>query len=128
MQSNRLYLICKTTGTTTEIGRDYNLKPKFDSGLSGKASFSDRMHSSKESSMPRLPLYLRKQFSVLKKFESAPLNNITSVRSSKLNNSTIGGRLSVVLQLEDLEHREVLNKQKRYSSLQSQYTENESIE
>lgn len=68
MQTNKLYLICKTTGNSVEVGRNMKPKAMFNDQLSGRANFNKRRLSNKDSSMPKLPLYLRKQHDLLSKY------------------------------------------------------------
>ncbi len=72
--SNRLFAISKTTGNSVEIARDLKIKSSFDNNLTGKASFRQRKQTNKESSVPRLPLYLQRHKEVLKKYDSSTLN------------------------------------------------------
>ena len=91
-----------------EVGRDYQRKAHYDNRLSGKASFHERKLTGCEASVPKLPLYLRRQHSVLKKYGSQSLNNSTSPRKFMQPESRVG-RYSVADQLDELEEQTIRN-------------------
>lgn len=69
--------------------------------------------------MPKLPPSLRKQRSLLKKYESESLNRSCASSKNSRYPSASAGRYSVADQLEELEEEEARKSRQRYLSVQS---------
>jgi len=85
-----------------EVGRDYQQKPYYDKSLTGKASFQERKLTGCETSVPKLPLYMRRQSSVLQKYGSQSLNSSISAKKDPPPKVRVG-RYSITDQIDQLE-------------------------